>query len=885
MVSPDASQSTLLSGGFVALQQTKPDLKDPATGFVSVTTSSNDEKHESEQTRVAEKIVSPDLGTSVGIKTPTPLETSHKVHRERLIVIYKVHNPSKLEDVEKLLKTFKGREKELFAKVTEKYNLNSHTESSTETQVQANNKAHVEDPKLTEEGETLPGAFDNDTPKSTVEDVRLRRLDGGTDKERLVRFYEKYNPTKLEQVDRIVEAYQGQSDLLYKNLLDKYNEAAEKESSAISATKVDKIELTDGVQAEGTPLAKKGGCRERLVAIYEVHNPSKVKDVNKLLNKFKGREEELFSKVTEKYKLDLKAEQEDATPALKSSERNDPTKTIRLTDAELTTKVEEVDMILEAYEGQSDAVYQGLLDQNDLTDQQEAKTGSDGTVPREKTPDNLDTVSGSPQQQSPEGCTESYKESLIAFYTKHNPTKLSQVDQILEAYRGNEEDLKKLVALNCLLKESKVEEAPFETRMTPEERRGLMHRRLTAFYEKHNPSMVDNVDKLLESYKGREHLLFRKLRKNYNANSQPTSGDISSPMLFRTPSTPTRTTDDSFGNRTGAGYLGSNNSAGSSFISDVSPIQPSANETSFAGSSGKVKDTNATTPMKSSFLSTMKPSTSNPFAKIDSRATSMEQVVTAPSTKPSFLSPVLPSACNPFAKKASDDKRQEQIATPTTINTAFAVKSSASNPFAKKDTVKPPSDIATVESSASSSSANIAAEPVTKEGKPPPNYGKSSLTMDFKPMPPPQSFVSPVKPSASNPFATKQQNDSPISSKTTEFLKRVPVSSNNPFVQMTAGSSTATDPNKSSAIPFSKFGSVSSSGTSFLDNMKASTDNPFGQATPFSFSLTTKSSSFLEQVKPSMTNPFAPGSPVPATNPSAFSFGLQTPKSDDEDVA
>lgn len=46
--------------------------------------------------------------------------------------------------------------------------------------------------------------------------------------------------------------------------------------------------------------------RSRLVEIYQVHNPDKVKFVEQLLKKYKGRENQLFREISEKYNVDMK---------------------------------------------------------------------------------------------------------------------------------------------------------------------------------------------------------------------------------------------------------------------------------------------------------------------------------------------------------------------------------------------------------------------------------------------------------------------------------------------------------------------------------------------------------------------------------------------------
>ena len=61
---------------------------------------------------------------------------------------------------------------------------------------------------------------------------------------------------------------------------------------------------------------------------------------------------------------------------------------------------------------------------------------------------------------------------------------------------------------------------------TEEAARTDYHAKLVAFYTKHNPSKLSTVDKTLESYKGKENVLFQKLERKYCPSAATTSAPV-----------------------------------------------------------------------------------------------------------------------------------------------------------------------------------------------------------------------------------------------------------------------------------------------------------------------------------------------------------------------
>ncbi|CAB9525509.1 cis-trans isomerase [Seminavis robusta] len=179
-------------------------------------------------------------------------------HRERLIEFFQKNNPSKLGNVDALLEKFKGKEDLMFQKVEERYG-NSQQSSSTPKNPQPDAAAG-----------TTSFSFPGSSPPTT-----------SNHRERLIAFFQKNNPSKLGNVDALLEKFKGKEDLMFQ----KVEERAQQSSS--------------------TPIAasdsSKKSYRERLIELFQKHNPSKLNTVDALLEKFKGKEEALLQKAKEKY--------------------------------------------------------------------------------------------------------------------------------------------------------------------------------------------------------------------------------------------------------------------------------------------------------------------------------------------------------------------------------------------------------------------------------------------------------------------------------------------------------------------------------------------------------------------------------------------------------
>ena len=299
---------------------------------------------------------------------------------------------------------------------------------------------------------------------------------------RLTAFYEKYNPAKVSSVDKALAAYAGREDEMFAALVAKYGpepEPVDPKSDSVSSGSKD--------------------FKARLTAFYEKYNPAKVKSVEKTLEAYAGREEEMFEALVAKYgpepvsnSLDqqtgtAESGSTQATGLRTSGATNYKGRLTAFYEKYNPAKVQSVDKTLESYAGREEEMFEALV----------AKYGPEPT-------------------SSSQSVSSDYKARLTAFYEKYNPGKVSSVDKTLQAYGGREEEM--FAALVSKYgPEPQVPSQPVErkTTTTPSNKGMDYKGRLTAFYEKYNPAKVSSVDKTLEAYAGREEEMFQALVAKY----------------------------------------------------------------------------------------------------------------------------------------------------------------------------------------------------------------------------------------------------------------------------------------------------------------------------------------------------------------------------------
>jgi len=269
---------------------------------------------------------------------PEGVESKAAKFKELICEVYREHNPSKLDDVDKLLAKYKGREENVYKSVCEKYKVT---------------------PKLPKQ---------DDDKKSSAEKYKQLISD----------IYAEHNKEKLGELDEILKKYVGKEKSLYLAVCTKYN-IEPKLPGQKQKKKEKKVNNEEKAQQ----------VKEYLLEIYKEHNPSKLDDLDKLLSKYEGREELLYHSVCEKYKVEPKipkpaqpgkteanGDGADGTDAATGSRHSGPAAEVRQAYSDLIKevyrehnpgKLSEVDRLLDKYLGQEQDLYITICNKYSVT--------------------------------------------------------------------------------------------------------------------------------------------------------------------------------------------------------------------------------------------------------------------------------------------------------------------------------------------------------------------------------------------------------------------------------------------------------------------------------------------------------------------------------------
>ena len=384
-------------------------------------------------------------------------------HRARLQRFYEKYNPSKLGAIDQTLEAYAGREEEMFTALVGKYG--------------------PEPPAAVAAAGSISGATKNTKP-------------GGGYRERLVRFYEAYNPSKLGAVDQTLEAYAGREEEMFTALVGKYG--AEPPAAAAVA-----------------PTTASESARSRLTRFYEKYNPSKLGSVDQTLEAYAGREEEMFTALVGKYGPEPpRSSSANPTSAVTSSRKPSSgnsgatgyrDRLVRFYEKYNPSKLNAVDQTLEAYAGREEEMFTALVGKYG------AEPGATTTPPASDKRRMSTPPTGSVSATS-------NRDRLLRFYQAYNPSKVGAVDQTLEAYAGREEEM-----FTALV--GKYGQEPTAAAGSAGGSNSYKQR-LSRFYEKYNPSKLGAVDQTLEAYAGREEEMFTALCHKYGP--EPPGGDATS---------------------------------------------------------------------------------------------------------------------------------------------------------------------------------------------------------------------------------------------------------------------------------------------------------------------------------------------------------------------
>ena len=218
-------------------------------------------------------------------------------YRDRMVAIYEKYEPAKVSTVDSTLEKFKGKEEAVIKKLVEKYGP-----EPLATEPAAPSPTSTADVQLSARSAPMNSA------RSTGPQVLSYR-------DRMIAMYEKYEPSKASTVDATLEKFKGKEEAVIKKLVEKYGPEPVPQQVAGSSAAPTPSSLSPVPTPVATPRLS---YRDRLVAIYEKYEPSKVSTVDSTLEKFKGKEEAVIKKLVEKYGPEPKSN-EAASPSTGSA--------------------------------------------------------------------------------------------------------------------------------------------------------------------------------------------------------------------------------------------------------------------------------------------------------------------------------------------------------------------------------------------------------------------------------------------------------------------------------------------------------------------------------------------------------------------------------------
>lgn len=203
-----------------------------------------------------------------------------EANKKRLQRFYAKYNPSKLDAVDKTLRSFEGKEDSLFSALVEKYGPEPVEEEVAKVEPKSEESVpapapteQAPPPHAAEEGKAATaGEHDVSAPASSV-DGEPRPVEM-----RLTRFFCKHFPTKVHAVPKLLEAFKGRETLLFQVLEE--NLGSEPSPNEI-------------VPAYETYM--------RLDRFYSKYCPAKRPLITRILVTFAGMEGDLFEALVEKY--------------------------------------------------------------------------------------------------------------------------------------------------------------------------------------------------------------------------------------------------------------------------------------------------------------------------------------------------------------------------------------------------------------------------------------------------------------------------------------------------------------------------------------------------------------------------------------------------------
>ncbi len=275
----------------------------------------------------------------------------------------------------------------------------------------------------------------------------------------ILSIYERYNPDKLHTVPELLNKYEGQEDDLIENIFNKYNVSDEERKGFLISVEEEISEdyFTENEIEESIYIEKENviiNPEKVILSIYERYNPDKISMVPELLEKYAGQEDDLIDGILSKYDISdeerellfLTAEQEIIEDVYVENEFEDsifientiinPEKVIlSVYERYNPEKISTVPELLEKYSGQEDELIESIFNKYDISD-----TERDSfllTAEQEITGNQFEELIIFEKENK----IKNPEKVILSIYKRYNPEKISALPELLEKYKGQEDDL------------------------------------------------------------------------------------------------------------------------------------------------------------------------------------------------------------------------------------------------------------------------------------------------------------------------------------------------------------------------------------------------------------------------------------------------------------
>ncbi|KAG9413836.1 hypothetical protein AC1031_013045 [Aphanomyces cochlioides] len=365
------------------------------------------------------------------------------------------HRPEKLHLLDTLLLTYKGREQELFNMLstiesksrqkisTSQSQIGANPSTSTSSKLQsATASASLVNPISTTTNPAPTHYIASDVPSSQKPHVSPPSSANQTPidyRAKVIAHYQQYSPEKLGSVDSILLKYKGKEEELLKSLmlvesafskkvpikspvnLTQYDQSRKEARDAMPTLSVFPPSKSNPVNSKKSNLptstpeqdASKTDYRAKVIEHYTKFSPKRLKDIDSIMLKHKGKEEELLKTLKYVEVCHLAAPKIAAAAAA-------------ITQRSL-----------------------GFAPSNNVV----APTGDDAKESATKPQTTTFDIESIPPTKKATGIMSpvlvDYHAKVIEHYKKYCPQKLCEVDAIMEEYKGNEKNL--LIELKHLL--------------------------------------------------------------------------------------------------------------------------------------------------------------------------------------------------------------------------------------------------------------------------------------------------------------------------------------------------------------------------------------------------------------------------------------------------